>query len=62
MTDSQQFLLNATKRITHLNIHLLTDASDGAKDSFRSVWFRHTPQAARYMLFAQLNDGRVKLT
>jgi len=62
MTENQQFLLDATKTISHLNVHSTTTANEGQQESFRSVWFNHTPQAARYMLFAQLADGRIKLT
>lgn len=61
MTENQQLLLEAVKHISHLNVHSKTTASEGEQESFRSVWFRHTPSAARYMLFAQLCDGRIKL-
>ena len=61
MTEQQQYLLDAAKTISHLNIHQKTTAAMGQQESFRSVWFRHTPSAARYMLFAQLCDGRIKL-
>jgi len=61
MTENQLLLLGATQNITHLNIHSKTTADEGRQESFRSVWFNHTPSAARYMLFAQLCDGRVEL-
>ena len=61
MTENQQLMLEAVKHISHLNVHQKTTASEGVQESFRSVWFRHTPSAARYMLFAQLCDGRIKL-
>ena len=61
MTEEQQFLLDATNQIDHLNVHALTISTQGEQESFRSVWFGHTPQAARYMLFAQLCNGKVKL-
>ena len=62
MTEQQQYLFDATKTITHLNVHSSTSANEGQQESFRSVWFNHTPSAARYMLFAQLCDGRIQLT
>ena len=61
MTAFQQELLNVANSITHLDIHSRTTATEGQQESFRSVWFRHSPSAARYMLFAQLNDGRIQL-
>ena len=61
MTENQQLLLAAVQNISHLNIHQKTTATEGQQESFRSVWFRHTPSSARYMLFAQLCDGRIKL-
>ena len=61
MTETQKFLLSATQKISHLNVHSKTTANEGQQESFRSVWFNHTPSAARYMLFAQLCDGRVQL-
>ena len=61
MTEQQQYLLDATKTISHLNVHSRTSANEGEQESFRSVWFNHTPSAARYMLFAQLCDGRIQL-
>lgn len=62
MTENQQLLYNAVQTISHLNIHQKTTATVGQQESFRSVWFSHTPSAARYMLFAQLCDGRIELT
>ena len=62
MTENQLFLLGAVQNITHLNIHAKTTANEGEQESFRSVWFGHTPSAARYMLFAQLCDERIELT
>ena len=62
MTENQQLLYDAVKTISHLDVHAKTTATIGQQESFRSVWFRHTPSAARYMLFAQLCDGRIELT
>ena len=62
MTETQQLLFDATQTISHLDIHAKTTANEGQQESFRSVWFGHTPTAARYMLFAQLCDGRISLT
>ena len=61
MTENQLFFLSAVQQISHLDIHAKTTADEGRQESFRSVWFNHTPSAARYMLFAQLCDGRVEL-
>ena len=61
MTENQQLLLAAVQNISHLNVHSKTTANEGQQESFRALWFRHTPSSARYMLFAQLCDGRIKL-
>jgi hypothetical protein len=61
MTETQEFFMAATKGITHLNIHAKTTATMGQQESFRSMWFTHTPSAARYALFAQLCRGSVCL-
>ena len=62
MTEDQQLLFAATQTISHLDIHAKTTADSSQQESFRSVWFNHTPSAARYMLLAQLCDGRISLT
>ena len=61
MTETQQLLLAAAQNVSHLNVHQKTTATEGQQESFRSLWFNHTPSAARYMLFAQLCDGRIQL-
>jgi len=61
MTETQEFFMAATQGITHLNIHAKTTATTGQQESFRSMWFTHTPSAARYALFAQLCRGSISL-
>jgi len=61
MNEKAVLILDSLKGISPINIHLKTTADQGIQDSFHSVWFRHTPQAARYMLLPYIHDGRVKI-
>lgn len=62
MNEKAALIMNALKGVSPINIHLKTNANQGIRDSFHSVWFRHTPQAARFMLMPYIFDGRVELT
>ena len=61
MNEKAASILNNLKGVSPINIHLKTTANEGIRDSFHSIWFRHTPQAARYMLLPYVFDGRVTL-
>lgn len=61
MTEKAQLLLAQLQYINPINIGNKTDAATSVKDAFHSVWFNHTPQAARYMLLPYIYDGRVEI-
>lgn len=61
MNEKAQLILDGLKDVNPINIHVKTSAPVGVRDAFHSVWFRHTPQAARYMLLPYIHDGRVQL-
>ena len=61
MNEKATLIMDALKGISPINIHLKTTADQGIRDSFHSVWFRHTPSAARFMLLPYVFDGRVTL-
>lgn len=62
MNEKAKMLLDGLSSITPINIHQETDAGWAIRESFHSVWYRHSPQAARYMLLPYLYDDRVELT
>lgn len=49
--------LTALGKITPTNLHLRTNASATQLENFHSIWFNHTPQAARYYLLPSLWKG-----
>ena len=62
MNEKAKLILSELRGVTPTNIHKKTSASESLRDSFHSLWFRHTPSAARYMLLPYLYDGRVTLS
>ena len=45
--------------LTPDTIHLKTNASLGQIMDFQSIWWRHTPQAARYYLLPSYWEGKL---
>lgn len=62
MTEKAQLILAQLKFVNPTNIHLKTNAPQHVRDAFHSVFFRHTPSAARYMMLPYIYDGRVEFT
>ena len=61
MTTNQQNVKDALERLstlTPLNLHLKTNADFNVTTDFESVWSRHGPQAARYLLLPFYWEGR----
>ena len=59
MNEKATLILNQLKMINPTNIHQKTTVSEDLRDSFHSVWYRHSPQSSRYMLLPYFYDGRV---
>lgn len=51
--------IEALKVLTPTNLHLKTNATKAQLENFHSVWFRHTPSAARYMLLPSFWSGEL---
>jgi hypothetical protein len=47
--------------LTPTNIHLKTNATYGQHADFETIWFKHSPTAARYYLFASLWKGDLSI-
>ena len=62
MTEKAQLILAQLKFITPENLSLKSTAPDSLKESFCSLWFKHSPTAARYMLLPYFYDGRASFT
>ena len=51
--------LKALNTITPVNLHLKTNADYAQRENFHSLWFNHTPQAARYYLLPPFWEGKL---
>ena len=62
MNEKAQTLLNALNNVSPTNIGQTTTAPVAVRDAFHSMWFNHSPQAARYMLLPYLYNDKVLFT
>ncbi len=62
MTEKAQLILAQLKFITPDNLSLKSTASASLRESFCSLWSKHSPSAARYMLLPYFYDDRVEFT
>jgi long-subunit acyl-CoA synthetase (AMP-forming) len=51
--------LKALDTVTPVNLHLKTNADYTQRENFHSIWFNHTPQAARYYLLPSFWAGKL---
>ncbi len=51
--------LKALDTVTPVNLHLKTNADYTQRENFHSIWFNHTPQAARFYLLPPLWEGKL---
>jgi len=57
MNEKAKAALTVLDTITPDNLHLKTNASWGQRVNFESLWFNHSPQAARYSLLPYYWEG-----
>ena len=62
MNEKAKLLVQELNEVNPLNLMRITTASEDLHSSFLSVWFRHSHQAARYMLLPYLYDRRIEFT
>ncbi len=61
MTEEHKAAYKRLLPLTPTNIQLKTNATYGQRADFETIWFNHSPTAARYYLFTSLWNGTLSV-
>ena len=61
MTAEHKAAFTRLYSLTPTNIHLKSNATYGQHADFETIWFNHSPTAARYYLFTSLWKGELAI-
>lgn len=61
MTAEHRAAFTRLLPLTPTNVHLKTNATYGQRADFETIWFNHSPTAARYYLFTSLWNGELSI-
>ena len=61
MTAEHKAAFTRLLPLTPTNIHRKTNCTFGQHADFETIWFKHSPTAARYYLFTSLWNGKLDI-